>query len=62
MLRLKEISNNIEKVDPIDRLVNHSKYKCTARNKNTLTDEVINKLELFLEENEEKQLSDFSKQ
>lgn len=62
LLKLQKSSNDIQKVDLIDELVNPPKYKCTTRKKSALSEEVIDKLKLFLKENEEKRLSGLSKQ
>ena len=54
--------NEIDKVNLIEDIVEPSKYNSSPRTKTAVTDEVIEKLESFLQENENKRLTGFSKQ
>ena len=59
---LGEDISEIQKVDLIEELTKHPKYKSTPRRKRAITDEVIERIKYFLKENENKRLTGFSKQ
>ena len=54
--------NEIDKVNLIEDIVEPPKYNSSPRTRTAVTDEVIEKLESFLQENENKRLTGFSKQ
>jgi hypothetical protein len=54
--------NDIEKINIIEEITNQPKYKSSPRTKTAITDEVIDRLKVFLKENETKRLTGFSKQ
>ena len=63
--KLKELGYSIDEIDKvnlIEDIVEPPKYTSSPRIKTAVTDEIIEKLESFLKENENKRLTGFSKQ
>ena len=63
--RLRQVTENLteaEKIDLIEEITEKPKYKSGPRKKTETTDEVIEKIKYYLEENKKKRLSGMSKQ
>jgi hypothetical protein len=63
--KLVNVSENLDEIDKtniIDDITSKPKYTSSSRNKKVLTDEVLERINQFLKENEQKRLTGLSKQ